>query len=59
MRNAECFMQVDVRNVCPDLGWLGNSDLGIQVCSVHIHLPPVLMDGLTDIFHRLLINPMS
>src|SRR5688572_966110 len=48
MRNAECFVQVQMAHVCADVAGTAESHLRIHICTVHIDLPTVCMDDLTD-----------
>ena len=53
MRNAKCFVQVDVANVSAEFARPAQTHLSVQVGTVHIHLPAVLVDDRADLFDRL------
>jgi hypothetical protein len=49
VRDAECFVEVEVANIGTDETGAGESDLGIHVGAVHVDLAAVLVDELADV----------
>src|SRR5690606_27330282 len=58
VRYTKCLMQVEVAHISADAPRTGKTYLCIHVGTVHINLPTVLVDNLTDLHDRLFKNPM-
>src|SRR5690554_238265 len=52
--NAECFVQVEVRDVATKIARAGKADLGVHVGAVDIHLAAMLMHDGASFAHTLL-----
>ena len=53
MGNAEGLVQVHVAHVGAQFGRAHQADLGIEVCTIEINLPAMVMNDLADIDDRL------
>jgi hypothetical protein len=57
--DTESFVEVEV--ACIDSEFAGSTDSykGVQVCSVHINLPPRIVNFFTDVTNRRFENTVS
>ena len=56
MRNAECFVQVYMRDVSSNISWLCYSNLRIEIGAIHIHLATMIMNNLANLLHGFFIH---
>ena len=47
VRNAKSFMQIQVTHVCAKHTRLGETDKGIEICAVNIHLSTCVVNDAT------------
>mmetsp|Transcript_11199 Transcript_11199/g.24277 ORF Transcript_11199/g.24277 Transcript_11199/m.24277 type:complete len:422 (-) Transcript_11199:679-1944(-) len=53
--DAECFVQIKMANISTDDSWTGQAHLRVHIRTVHVHLPPSIMDHVNDL-HNLLLK---
>ncbi len=56
--NAKCLVEVEVTHVGTKLTRSADSDLRVQIRSIHVNLPTVGMDDIADFLDRFLKHTM-
>lgn len=54
MRNRKSLVQVHVADITTAYSGIGQTDLGIEVGTIQVHLTTVVMDDLTSILYTML-----
>ena len=49
--HAESLVQVQVADIRSAGGWRSQTDHGIQVCSIKVHLPSVIVNDLASVLN--------
>ena len=56
VRNAERLVKIEMTHVSANLARRAETNLGVQVGTVHIHLAAVLVDKRTDLLDSRFVN---
>jgi hypothetical protein len=59
VRDAESFVKIEVASIDSEFAWSTDPDKGIQVCSIHINLPPRSVNFFADVADRRFENTVS
>ena len=59
MRDTECFVKVEMADICPDVTGSAEPNLCIHVGSIHVDLCPTGMQGFTNLAYIFLKDSMG
>ena len=58
MRDAECFVQIQVAYIAANITWTGQSDHGVHISAINVNLTAKLMRDCSYLMHCFLKHPM-